>query len=416
MAVYVQVRSFLSRYYRVILAIAILIYVLIEAKRNGDFYIFLLASRMLQEGGDIYTNTFISGFHYFYSPLFAVILVPFTWLPDYVTKLLWLLANLFFVYRIYKLIPQYLNLGLFTEVQKRIFWFIGMALAFRFLYFNFHLIQMTIFLLYALLEGTTLVTNKKEMKGAALLSLAMNIKIMPVIILPWLLYRGYLRAFLLCLFFLILFLVLPAVAIGWDYNLFLHQSWWNLINPTQEKHVIDINESGFHSLTTFFAVYLIDGARNNYDLLLKRNIASLDVETVTLIINVSRVLLVAGTLWFLRSLPFKKASSPLQQFWEFSYILAVTPLIFPHQQFYAFIFLLPAFFYLVYRLIQGNMNRQLLTGLIVIFILCSFIGGVLGFLRDISRHYKLITFGALITIALLAWYKPEKEIKPDAGS
>ena len=149
-----------------------IIYVSIEANRMGDFHLFLKAAERMGDKGDIYGTTYIDGFHYYYSPLFASILSCFTHLPYYVPKLIWLLFNLFFVYRIYKIVPEYLNLSSLSANQRTAFWLLSTALVLRFTLINMHVIQMTIFLVYALLEGIHLIDRKKEVKGAMLLALA----------------------------------------------------------------------------------------------------------------------------------------------------------------------------------------------------------------------------------------------------
>ena len=397
------------RYTPYILLCAAIIYSSIEALHRGDFYVFMEAAKLMRTGGDIYTTTFADGFHYFYSPLFARILVPFSYLPFYVPKLCWLLLNIFFVYRIYKIVPHYLDISRFSSKQKTVFQVFSTALVIRFILINFHNLQMTIFLVYTLLEGVCLIDKGKEVKGSLLLALAINIKIMPIIILPWLFYRGLFKPGFYVTLFVILSFFIPALAIGWKYNMELHTSWWHLINPSNKIHVIDVDEPEFHSLTTLLATLFIEDARCGNDLLMKRNIANLSVETVTLMIQVARFILLGFTLYFLRSLPFRAASSRLQQWWELSYIFLIAPLIFPHQQFYAFFFMLPAVFYMVYYIIlKYPAEKFLITGLCVVFVLTSFIGGVLGFLRPFSSYYKLITYGSLILLVLLAYARPLK--------
>jgi hypothetical protein len=232
---------------------------------------------------------------------------------------------------------------------------------------------------------------------------------MPIIILPWLLYRRLFKPSFYVIFFVVLSFFISAAMIGWKYNMELHASWWNLINPSNKIHLIDVDEPEFHSLTTLFPTLLMENVGGPFDLKLKRNIANLSVETVTMIIQISRIFLVCLTLYFLRSLPFRKVQSRLHQWWELSYIFLITPLIFPHQQFYAFFFMLPAIFYIVYYLIVNYPAEKLSRiGLCVFFVLTSFVGGMLGFARHFSSHYKLITYGSLMLVFLLAHARPSK--------
>ncbi len=394
-------------YTRILLLAVGIIYTLIEAQRTGDFYIFLKAAEALRSGADIYSITYVDGFHFFNSPLFATLLVPFTFFPPYFPKLIWLWANLFFIYRIFCLIPCYLDMNVLSEKQRTLFWLIGALFCARFIFFNLHIIQLTIFLLYGLLQGIKWVQEKKYVCGSLILALVINIKILPLVILPWLVYRSELKAFSYTVVFSLLFLFLPGLFIGWEYCLSLNKSWWNLINPSNSRHLIDIEEPGFHGLTSFLPTLLIEKARNNNDLTFKRNIADLSENSVVVIINATRAALVIFSFYFLRSFPFRKAPSALHQWWELSYLFLLIPLIFPHQQYYAFFFLAPAFFYLIYFTILYRPSKKMLnTGLALIFLLTSFLGGFIGFLREWTNHYKLITYGSLITLLLLALSRP----------
>jgi hypothetical protein len=125
------------------------------------------------------------------------------------------------------------------------------------------------------------------------------------------------------------------------------------------------------------------------------------------------VVLVLLTLFFLRRLPFKKTQSKLSGFWELSYILLLIPMIFPHQQHYAFLLGLPACLYCVYWLL--NQKHQIskwqfnlrITLLVVIYI-CFNLHLLFGQFREYYDHFKLISYGSILLVILLALCKPFK--------
>ena len=84
--------------------LVILIIILFEAQGKGDFNIFISASRDLMSGKNIYQIQYNEWYHYYYDVLFALILIPFSYLPLYLVKIIWLLLNVFFVYRILKIL------------------------------------------------------------------------------------------------------------------------------------------------------------------------------------------------------------------------------------------------------------------------------------------------------------------------
>ena len=205
------------------------------------------------------------------------------------------------------------------------------------------------------------------------------------------------------------------IIIGYDYHIFLLQERWTLINPLNQEHFLDVSETSFHSLTSFLSVLMVENAGNPYSLELKRNIANVDLNTLKTIIIIARGFLILFTLYFIRSIPFKKSKNNLQSFYELSYILLIIPLIFPHQQHYAFFFAFPAITYLIFYTlrkyfdpaIQVNKLEKIcfMSVLIIIYLLLNS-HFILGEYRDIYDHFKTLTYGIIFLISLLAIARP----------
>ncbi len=385
-----------------------LAYILYEAGGKGDFFIFLSASDDLFRGENIYSKIYLDGFHYLYSQLFAILLKPFTLLPLYMAKALWLALNVFFLYRIIKIAASFFDLAAFSEKKK--LWFLLGSLIFG-MYFirsNFHHAQVTIFILWLALEGLRFVLEGKEIKGAALIALGINIKLLPAVLLPYLLWRRQFLAFACCVLFCALFLFLPAAFIGTKQNSFLLSEWWKVADPTSQINVIDVQERSFHSLSTLLPTLLMKKVPDQLALPARRNLADLSFETVSIILNITRFLLIFFTLYFMRSLPFREEKNKLKTFWEVSYILLLVPLIFPHQQFYAFLFCIPAAACVLHHLFASKeVNYLLAAGLALVF-LCFNLAFLLGQWKDYYEHFKVITWGAVLLIVLLAVCDPRK--------
>jgi hypothetical protein len=103
--------------YRVLLVIT-LAYSVLCAYKGGDFDVFLGAGQKLSEQQNIYRPPFIKDLQYFYSPFFALLLVPFSYLPFFVTELAWLLLSTYLLYRIWKLTTRYLPVQLLTKRES----------------------------------------------------------------------------------------------------------------------------------------------------------------------------------------------------------------------------------------------------------------------------------------------------------
>ncbi len=399
------------------LSIFLLILLLIESRGGGDFKIFLSASKDLLAGNNIYKILYNEWYHYYYDVLFALIISPFQFIPFYWAKFIWLLFNVFLTLRIWGIIIYYLPIDEFNAKQKQVFTIISFVFIFMLWYKNIHLSQMTIFILYLCMEGLYLINNEKLILGSILIGVGISIKILPIVLIPYFLYRGNFKVVLYSLLSLILALWLPALIIGFDNQLFLLKERWGLVNPLNKEHMLDVSERSFHSLTTLMSVLFVENARNSYSLEMKRNIANVSMDTLYIIINTVRLVFVLITLFFIRSLPFKRVQNKLQIFYEISYILLITPLIFPHQQHYAFFFIFPAISYLVFyymvKFYNGKTKISVFkkASLIIIFIIIYFLLNshfILGEYRNIYDHFKTLTYGVILLIPLLMIARPNK--------
>src|ERR1700685_3632205 len=81
----------------------------INAMGGVDFDVFLHAAAKLKDHQDIYQSPFIRGLQYFYSPLFALLLIPFSFLPYYIPECLWLILSCCCLCRIWILSGRYFN-------------------------------------------------------------------------------------------------------------------------------------------------------------------------------------------------------------------------------------------------------------------------------------------------------------------
>jgi hypothetical protein len=397
---------------KILLVLAIL-YCCIEAMGDGDLYIYLCAAGKLKEGADIYTIKYINEqYQYYYSVLFAWCLSPFYSFPYYGVKLVWLLINLAVFIHLLYLLANAALLKAFTDKQKR--WFLILAGIFcaRFFHENMHASQITFIILWSAVYGLKLIFEGKELKGGALLALGINLKVLPILFVPYLIYRGYWKSTVWIALALLATLALPSLLIGSDYNLLLLKSWWQHLNPTNTQHVLDTDERSFHGLSTLLATLLVKVVPDPLALKMQRNVLDISYEHLALVLLSVRLLLLSFTLYFVRSWPFQKPKSMWQQCCEVSYLLMLIPLLFPHQQHYAFIFTCPAFFLVLYQVMmqwaQFSKNKKITLVCFISFIyLTANLKILLGEFNRYYEHYKILTYGALLLIPLLAWSHKE---------
>ena len=406
-----------AHYSKYVLGILLLIYCYIQALKGGDFRIYMGAADLLRAGQNCYNEWIhLSGDNYgqySYSPFFATLLIPFTYLPKGSAEFLFLVANLFFIQRIALFLKMNLQVQKLSLVQQYAWGLLTLILSIRFALHNFEMVQMTIFLLFCCLEALHQVQQKRYWLSGLLLGLGIVIKILPLVMLPYFLFRKHWQPLFYFLLFVALFMFTPALFFGLEMNQILLFDWWNIINPTNAEFVAEQNKfgDGIHSLSALLAAYFSDtpsfwGIKN------PRVIQVLSQEDLSKLLNGLRLFFVLLSFYFLRTLPFQKAKNKVHEIWELSYILAVVPLIFPHQQKYAFFFLLPAIASVAFVFVQQKVEKQKLTLILLslFFLLAVFTtDGIIGKeLSRLSQHYKTITFGTLFLMIALAINKPYK--------
>ncbi|MDJ1492003.1 glycosyltransferase family 87 protein [Cytophagaceae bacterium DM2B3-1] len=378
-----------------------------------DFNVYLYTARRLRNFENIYQPPFLKGLQYYYSVFFALVLIPFSYFPPIIPKIIWALLLAFWLYRVWQLSMAYFTISILSEKAKKYWTILAFFLIVRFIMYNFPMLQLTIFLLWATLESLRLFREDKFIKGGILLGLAINIKLLPALFLPYLLYRKELRGFFITILTFIVLLYLPGLFLGIKFNQYLLSEWWQIINPSNSEHTIETDLSA-HSLTSLIPVYLTNAPGQ---LPIKRNFLDLSYNNTLLVLNISRIFFVLLTLVFLRTLPFKKNVSVLKDYWEYTYLFICTPLLFPHQQKYAYIYLFPAIIYLLYYFIvhfQFQKSKEIYFPL-GIFILASFfftpiIGSdIIGrYFYDVLQHFRILTIATILLIPVLLMCPPSK--------
>jgi hypothetical protein len=398
--------GFNNKIWKLLAVIIAVIYCLVESGGEGDFFIFVRAAGDLGHDRDIYAMDYMGGFHYYYSVAFALFLKPLYYLPFFWVKFCWLLLNLGLYLHLFLLLSKSEFVSALNEKQKKTFLFLVFLFSFRFSHQNLHVSQITILILWCCIYGLHFIRNNKPLPGAVLLAIGINIKLLPIVFLPYLLYRGYFKAFAITILFYALSLVLPSFIIGHTYNMALLESWFNLVNPTMQRHVLDVDERSFHGLSTLLSTLLVKDVPDTYAMHIKRNILDVSLEALSLALLIIRLSLATFTLYFLKWPPFKIASSGWKQALEIAYLLLLIPLIFPHQQHYAFLFIVPSFAAILYYFILNfeampRSFRQIIISSLVLIYLCSNLSVLLGEFNQYYEHFKLLTYGALLLIPLL---------------
>lgn len=390
--------------------------VIVESQGRNDWDIFLSAANDLFDQENIYSNLYYGSYHYYYSVLFASALKLFAWLPVQLSKAFWLMLNMVLLYRIGQLVYCYLGQYLNGNKLRYVFGLLLLVASFRFVRGNLHLGQLTIVMLCFSLEGMYRIQKGQWFAGALFISIAINIKLLPLVLLPYLLYKAQWKAFASVIILLVVFALLPAIWLGWQQNAFLLQEWWLLVNPTKMAHIKDIEEPSFHNLGALLSTLLTDYVNAEQGLQTRHNIANLSQAQLFWVVQFARLFFVLLTLYFLNALPFRPMQSKSQTWWEVSYIMLIVPLIFPHQQHYAFLMTLPALAYMLSFFLNqiGSSRNARNPFMLGVFVLIVVTYNFTLFVPSISawfNHYKVITYSTFLLVMLLAMARP-KDLQP----
>jgi hypothetical protein len=399
-------KAFNSRAFRWALFSAVLLFIAAESgQERNDLDIFLEASRSLFAGKDIYSERYFGIYHYFYSVFFATILYPLTMLPIYWARFLWLTGGVLVMIRMLSLLLRLMPDQELKKAGKGLVVFLLVLFSLRFLRSNLHLGQVNHWIMWLSLEAMFLIWSGRKLWGGAILALAINIKLLPVVFIPYLIYRREFRATIFSVFCLLFFYVSPAAWIGQDRNGDLLSSYWNRIDPMQDRHVFDHEETSFHSLTTLISTFFMEDVREHNGLDIRRHIVGVPEDQLPVIITAVRLLFVLLTLWFLRSRPFVQVSDNKRRLYEIAYLLLAGSLIFPHQQHYAFITLCPAILWLIVAYRNSRRSVLFLFTLCIVYFAIN-LGMLAGGLNPWLNHFKVLTWASLLVLILMIRHHP----------
>ena len=382
---------------------------------RNDLDIYVAASHSLWEGENVYLRKFIDGYSFFYSPLFAIAVSPFAYVPPWFAKLIWGSITLLLYGRCVSIIyKEYLPKELSSNQSTAILFFSFLFL-FQAIRDNLNSSQVTVLMLWLCLESIRCISNKQVLLGALLLALGIDMKLIPMVLLPYLVYRDQWKAALLTVALVALIQLVPAVFIGWQHNADLLHTRWELLRPTDARHVLDEDETSFFALGSLLSAYFSADGGGQYTLDLPRTVIALDLETIAKLLLIGRLVFIVGSLRFLRWPPLKSALSPLHVWWELGYLLLCTILIFPHQRYYSMFMAMPAALWLVQfavvRWRKEHGRGRIWLALWVLVYLLSNIDLLLGEFAAVYEHYKVMSFAVIALIGMLWWCSPDRLTK-----
>lgn len=383
--------------------LGLLVTELIAAGERNDMDIFLQASADLRAGRNAYLLRYNEWYRYFYSPFFALAIAPLEWLGAAGAKWLWGLGIIALTLRSLRIVQGWIGLNDAPPVERARFHALLLLLLFQPVRDNINSMQLTPLLVWLSLEGLRLIRAERPWLGGALIAIGLDVKLLPAVLLPYLLWR---RHWLGALASVMLFAALqfaPALLLGWDELMELQRTRAELLNPTDARHILDEEEPSFIALGSLLSAYLSTEGGSSNTMSLPRNLAALTIEQIAGLLLVGRLALIALTIVFVRWPPFRMELNERRVLREVGYLLLCTILLFPHQRNYSMLLAAPAIAWLLHtRLLlpSGPAAKRWTIGLTLVFLGLN-TELLLGEFADVYAHYKLKSFVVVGLIAML---------------
>ncbi|MBP7088163.1 MAG: DUF2029 domain-containing protein [Candidatus Omnitrophica bacterium] len=246
-----------------------------------DFSQYYSAALTLREGKDFYNTNlmyklgeekgaFNSGMDYLYPPFFLFLVVPLTFLPFWLAKMLWLFLNQSLI-----IVIILISLRMFRIKNKDVFWLsLGFMGIFNPLFLELRLGQADLIMSLFLYLGIYLIIKKENFLGSMLYAISCCLKLSPLAFIIYFVKKRLMKLTILSLIIIIAITIFSTVAVKKNINNdYFSKTFPGLISGSKfmelncdksELWYIKLNQSlGSLIEKTFFLAWGIEGYRDN---------------------------------------------------------------------------------------------------------------------------------------------------------
>lgn len=364
--------------------------------------------------------TILEAHAYAYPPFYAFLSIPLTFLPYQLAKMLYfyisvaaLVYSIIWLKRILSksILFNIPNTSRFYNVYSIVF----IALTARFIINNFEHLQADMFILLSMIGGLYFFLNGKDSLSALFLAIGAAIKVTPMFILFYFLWKRQWKIFLLGIFFLISLNLLPDIFLDKKGDSTYIAEWLPLVtekltpsgNDNESELSWSPNSRMNQSVSATLYRYLVHEKISTYsDKYVYVNIVSLNPKTAKKL-TISIILIMGlGFAWVTRKKIFSRSNDAYLL--EYALALVLILLASPVSSKPHFATMIVAQSLIVAAVYKGFLDKNYLSSLIFAFILSSlivdgFVGTIIGrnfeALGNVTFH--AVTVGMLILTILL---------------
>jgi len=321
---------------------------------TGDMESYLHAAHSILEGKDIYATPSrplsAGGLYYIYPPLLAVLFIPLAVLPVSLSIVLWSILNIFLLAWVVRAFYEAMTGSSLSALKFDERWtivFFALLPPSRFILHHFFYGQANILIMALAVAGLKELNGQKSVRGAVSIGLSVAIKVLTYPFTLWFLLEKNVKAVLGILGGTAVGLFLPALIVGFrmNWNYLVH--WLGAIalvaDVNNGKVPMSVNVSLQAQLYRFFgdAVAFIYQGRPHY-----LTVYALPDSTLHLIEIVMPLLMLAVMVFYWYR--FRNASELVSHWGGVALTMALISVFTPFAQKHYFVFVVPAFLFLVH--------------------------------------------------------------------
>ena len=348
----------LVKFYRVLAAIAVLVVIYLASAKlirnpvaKPDLEVYLHAANLILAGNNPYLTPIPAGvFFYVYPPLFAVLFIPFTFIPINIVVVLWCVLNVLLIGWSMKTFYELINGTSFFEIPAQTRWavcFFALLPTFKFIFNHLSFGQSDIFMLAFAVLGLAYWAKNRQVTGGVAIGFSIVTKVISLPLAIWFAAKGNVRVTMGIALGLLAGLLLPALLLGFGKNLEFLDYWVrHIVLYSDLRHIktpMNVNLSLQAQLYRFFSdtvAFEYDGKPYYLTLF------TVPAETLHLAGRLI-VILIAGTLAGY-ALKYRKQGALVSQWGGMALAFSLMPLFATVMQKHYLVLLLPAYIYVVH--------------------------------------------------------------------
>ena len=225
-----------------------------------DFRVYYKAGQDLIKGKNIYYREKESITPFKYSPFFALVFAPLSLLPIKASAAVFFALNyisiIFFFRLSYHLVRHSIIFRTFSDREVCLVYFLVIFCTIRHIFLVLDSGQVNIIMCALVLAGLSCVNRGKDVLAGAFLAASILIKYTPAVFLPYFILRQRSKVVFWTVLSIILFLMLPALVVGAQKEMFYLLSWFpSIISTSLDKfsYIYSRNQSIFSAFIRFLS-------------------------------------------------------------------------------------------------------------------------------------------------------------------